>query len=408
MMQKYSVWAALLLLAQFTTHTSVAQNLVTSAGVVVLEINNDMTHIHSGWRQPLVVQAGTTLTVDDLVFPQATSLLVLCPDGSLKDFVPGELFANDKLTCGVPREDYVINVGGVDVPTIQRGGRQDSSLPYLISPRRTLVRSQTVDFQWNALTQVLEYQLTVFGRGSEMQPTITLLPAEVTQGDIAATTLTLNLQPNVAYTVEMCVTFRNTERGCTTDPGWASGTDLAFYYLPDPQLGSQSLQSLEQSIIAVRGEDTPESLYARAVLLSQPIDAMASDEGLAFTSEAIAVLNRLIDDHPNSALANAPEVHTLRGKLYAEVDLPLSAARSFQRATTLATRCTETAAQAYLGLALTTPNTSITSDLLNEALDNYHCLLEPEAFTVQYTNLCASIGDSCADLRRLQSFEGQN
>jgi hypothetical protein len=347
------------------------------------------------------------LRVDDLVFPQDAGLLVLCPDGSLKDFVPGELLPNDKLNCAVPRENYLLNIEGIDMLSLQRGGRQDPNIPYLISPRGTLVRSQTIELIWNAPPEVLEYQLRVLGNEVEILPQTSFAPEDVTQGESASTHVTLNLEPNIPYTVEICVTFQNLQRGCTTDAAWASATNVAFYYDPDPQLGSQSLQALEQDIIIARGEDSPESLYARAILLSQTLDTTSTGELIGLRAEAIDLLTRLIDDHSDSVLASAPEIYMLLGDLYGTVALPLSAARAFQTATKLSSPCTETAAQSYLKLALTTPNSSAGGDLLNRALDEYQCLLQPDAFTDQYSDLCNLIGDSCADLKPLQEFEGQ-
>jgi tetratricopeptide (TPR) repeat protein len=225
----------------------------------------------------------------------------------------------------------------------------------------------------------------------------------VTQGETASTQLTLDLQPGVPYTVEICALFQDLRQGCTTDPGWASGTDVAFYYVPDPQLGTHSLQTLEQDIISVLGEDTPESLYAQAVLLSQNL----APYDIGLYHEAIDLLNRVLTEYPDSPLALAPEAFVRLGNLYGEADLSLSAARAFHRATELGTPCTEATAQAYLGLALTTPDGSAMSDLLNQALDEYHCLLKPAAFATQYADLCEVVGDSCTDFRPVQAFEGQ-
>jgi len=405
-MRKNLLWIALLVMSLTAALPTGAQNLSSGAGAVVLEIENEMSYIREGWQQPVMVQAGTILDVDDLVFPQDTSLLVLCPDGKLKDFVPGELFPNDKLNCAVPRENYVLNIGRIDVPSLQRGGRQDPTIPYLISPRGTLVRSQTITLYWNAPSEVMEYQLRVMGGGVDALPQTSFAPEDVTQGEIASTQLELNLQPNVPYTVEICVTFQDLRQGCTTDPGWASGTDVAFYYLPDPKLGSQDLQILEQDIVNARGEDTPESLYARAILVSQALYTTPTGEPLGLRAEAISLLNRLIDNYPDSTLAKSPQVYMLLGDLYGSVDLLLSAARTFQRATTFSTPCTEIAAQAYLGLALTTPNNDTVSNLLNQALDEYYCLLQPAAFANQYASLCEAVGDSCADFEPLETFEG--
>ncbi len=309
-MRKYLL--LLTLLCNFLwTQPNTAQTSTSVAGTVVLNIENRMDYTRTGWQVSLAVQAGTFLSVEDLVFPQTTSLIVLCPDGSLKDFVPSELFPNDKINCDVPRENWVITVDGIQRVNIQRGGRQDPTIPYLIAPRGTLIRNSTLELSWNAPPNVLEYHVRIFGNGGEVLPKTRFLPADVEQGDIATTQLTLNLQANTAYTTEICVTFQDLRSGCTTDPGWSSGTNLAFYYVPNPLFGKQPLSSVEKNVINSLGKDTPESLYARSVLLSQP-----NEHGLGFNSEALDLLNRLIEDHPSSPLKLSPDVYLRLGNLY--------------------------------------------------------------------------------------------
>ncbi len=96
----------------------------SDAGSFVLHINNPMQHIRPGWQAPVGVQAGTFISTNDLIFPEQTSLLVLCPDGSLRDFLPSELYPNDKLNCEVSPENYILNAYGVRRYMIQKGGRR--------------------------------------------------------------------------------------------------------------------------------------------------------------------------------------------------------------------------------------------------------------------------------------------
>jgi hypothetical protein len=161
---------------------------------------------------------------------------------------------------------------------------------------------------------------------------------------------------------------------------------------------------LEAAIIAQLGEDTPESLYARAVLLSQGMVTNTTGDPLGLNGEAIDLLTRLLDDHPDSALAQSAQVHYLLGTVNREIELPLSAALAYLMADSLAETCTEVAALAAYGLAGTDPNTSNAIGHYTNSLEHYACLLDDEQFEVQYQTICDNIGDVCADLPGESSF----
>lgn len=401
-MRRYSLLIFLLVTSMWI-QPIVAQSTISLAGSIILNIHNEMSYLRPGWKTPLQAKVGNFLSVEDLVFPQNTSLLVLCPDGSLKDFVSGELFPNDKLNCAVPREKQVISIDSIQRVNVQRGGRQDPSIPYVIAPRGTLVRSSTLELRWNAPLDVLEYQVRIFSTIGDVLPRTRFLATDVTQGEIARTKISLNLQSNTAYIMEICATFKNLTSGCTTNASWSAGTNLAFYYVPEPHLGTLLLSDLETSIIKSLGENTPESLYARAVLLSQP-----TDHNLAFNNDAIDLLNHLISNFPDSQLAKSPDVYLRLGNLYRELELPRSSNNAFQKATQNSDVCTESAAQGYFGLAMTTTNTNTTVDMLNRSLENQYCLLNLKMFTEEYTNICSLVGFTCNSLKPLQEYEVQN
>jgi hypothetical protein len=373
------------------------------AGIAVLSIEGDVRYQRAGWRQLVAVQPGILLAVGDTVFSDDATLTVMCPDGGIMDIFPGELLPEDTITC--PTTNSVVEVDGIQVPSLQRGGRQDASIPYLISPRRTLVRTTDVEIRWNNPGDVLEYQLRVFGGGGTVYPQTAYDPALVVNADGENTvTLSLDLQPNTAYSVEICVLFADLRHGCTTDPGWSTGTNVAFYYDPAPQLNGQFVNVLETDIISQLGANTPESLYARAVLFSQGMTPDANGDLVGLTSEALDLLDRLLTDYPDSPLAASGQVHLLRGSLYSGSDLPLSAARALIRAQSLAPACSPTAALAAYGLANTDPNPDNTVGHLTVSLNNNACLLEPDAFTVAYEGLCAAVGDICNDLPSVSEF----
>jgi hypothetical protein len=400
-MHRY-VLLVFVLLSIISLPSTLAQDSNSLSGSVVLALDGEISHMREGWKLPAPIQVGSFIGWNDVVFPGEANLLILCPDGNIEDFVAGELFVdeNDKLNCEVPLKDHLVNVNGIQRFDIQRGGKQDVNIPYLIAPRRTLIRTRNLKLRWNALLNVQEYQIQFFADGRKTNwPQMRFSPNDVTQGGTASAEIALDLQPDVPYTVQICVLFQNTQEACTTGGAWSSGTDLAFVYVPDPVLGNLSLASLESEIIANLGENTPESLYARAVLLSQP-----NTRGLGFNMEAIDLLNRLGNNHSESSLGKSPDLYLRLGNLYREIELPRSAAMAFQDATELSTVCTETAAQAYWGLGLTAPSEDMRVSSLNESLEIYYCLLEPTDFALQYAQLCKLLVDRCSVLRTLENF----
>jgi hypothetical protein len=371
-------------------------------GAIVLQTDNTLGYTQSSWQGSRVANAGTQISSSAVVTTQDGTLLVMCPDGSLQEFRPGEIQNNDQLNCDVPTEDYIIEVEGLRVLNVQRGGRQDPTIPYLISPRGTLLRDPNVTLIWNAPPGVLEYQVSIYGGETNTVFQTTLSPQDVTVGTQAELTVPLELQPNTPYSVEICVTFENLTQGCTTDAGWQSGRNTAFFYQPDAMLGNQILSTLEANIIQQLGEDTPTSLYARAVLLSQAIGQNSTGQPIGYYNEAIILLNRLITNHPDSPLANAPEIHYLLGRLYRDIELPTSAAHAFLRASGLAAPGTEVAALSLLGLAATTSDMAY----YNQALHQYATFLLPEEFRTIYGYICQLIKDLCAQLQPIDEFLG--
>ena len=364
--------------------------------IVTLKVQG-IDYARQGWtnRQPLL--AGTLVTRTDVIFPQrSASLLVMCPDGNLHEFLQSELIANTVLNCPVNASAYIVGDSGVKRLNVSRGGRQDPTIPYLISPRATLVRQPQIVLRWNAVPNVDTYTVTVRG-GSDSWTSPNLPPEKVVQGDVAQFTLENPVREKVAYTVELCVVFKDATKHCTSDPDWSFGANLAFYYVPTP-----AVDAAESQLIAGLGADTPESLYARAVLLSQPVFTPSPDMPLGVYSESISLLEHLVKDAPNSDMAASPETYNLLGELYRDVSLPLSAARAYQSAARFAKPGTEAAAIAALGQGMTSPDADAALTLYNSALDNYAQFLDSAAFDARFTQICRLIGDQCLDLARCQ------
>ncbi|MCB9435386.1 MAG: hypothetical protein H6673_00145 [Anaerolineales bacterium] len=395
------LWVILFLLSLLTSPVS-AQDFEDApelpASIVILSVEGTITYARPGWAVPQPLVAGTLISpTDDFIYPQGdVTLLAMCPSGSVVEFLPGQLQTNDVLACDSGAQ--VIGSPGMQRVSIQRGGRQDPTIPYLISPRATVLREPTLNLVWNPIVNVHTYSLTVRADGNPIRELADIAPEAVQVGGQAVYTVSdLTLQEEVAYTVDICVDFDDGRpQKCTNQPGWESTAVLAFYYASTPELNAQ-----EQNLMAELGENTPTSLYARAVLLSQPV-IQTEIAPLGVYQEAIKLCERIISDHPTSALASSPELYNLLGELYRRVDLKLSANAAFATAAQLANPNTASAATATLGTAITTPDDRLGVSLYDQALDNYAEYLTPDAFTIQFEMVCKEIGDLCLDLSRCQ------
>ena len=363
--------------------------------ILVLKIDGKVEFTREGWTAHQIVIAGTLILPTDLIFPQDATLLVMCPDGTVREFLSTDLIPNSHLTCPGNTADYIVGQPGQKRINIRRGGRQSSTVPYLISPRETVVRTPQVTIVWNPIPNVYTYAVTLYNSSGKVWTSDQLDPAKVSDGSIASVTLPQSLQEKTPYTVEICTLFNDTRHHCTTDADWSAGENLAFYFISTP-----ALNQAEAQVSDTLGKDTPESLYARAVLLSQPVYQVAAGTRLGVNSEAIALLERLTKDDPDAAMAKSPAPYALLGDLYRTIDLPLSAAKAYQYAEQLADPGTEAAANAALGLALTSPDDAASIKYYNQALDDYAAFLTKEAFQARLTELCGQLGDLKLDIER--------
>ena len=376
------------------------ETTAASPAVVVLDIQGHIDLRRPDWLVAQTVIAGTFLdpSTDLVEVADNSGLIIACPDGTIREFLPGQLVADDLIAC--PEGSTRLGGIGTQRLNVRRGGRQGPTIPYLIAPRATIVRTPTVELVWNAISDVRRYTLTVRSEGG-LWESEELDPASIVQGDVARLALPITLQPAVAYTVEICVLFNNMEHKCTSDADWESPVGLAFYYVPTPEL-----DALEANFISTLGPISPASLYVRAVMLSQPLFTPPNQETnmppLGAHMDAINLLETLLAMHPDSALAQSPSVHSLLGELYRRVELRESAARAFQRATELALPDTESAAVAAFGYATTTSDKTLAVTSYNSALDNYAAFLNDEALEARFEQTCKSIGEVCLDLQRCE------
>lgn len=401
-MKQRSVWSGLIVTGLIVTGLivlmSLSMSMVTGQtepepAVTILSVNGEIEFIRVDWRDVQPLLPGTDVRVNDLIFPDEATLTVMCPDGRPRQFGADELFNNDVIQCPSETDEYVVGATGLQRINVQRGGRQDASIPYLIAPRSTAVRTPSVDLVWNHVSDASDYELTVRSDASVVWESGTLDAETVVMDNQAQVALPLELIPDVPYTVEICVTLANGQSGCTTDPGWSTGDSLAFFYHPETIISDR-----EQSLMQVTGDDAPTALFARAILLSQPIPALSEDDDpVAYYQEAIDLIEELVNDYPEASLSQSPHLWLKLGELYLRVALPRNAASAFEQAIALAPPQTEVFARANYGQALT-GQTDDTVELYNQALTSYAAFLQDDAFQDVFRLLCRNMGEICLDL----------
>lgn len=352
---------------------------------VALAVNGSILYKRSGWQdfQPLL--PGTVFRVDDIIKSESASLTVLCPDGFVYDRLPTELQSNDVVGCPSTITTW-IGSGAQSRLSIQRGGRQDANIPYLIAPRSTLVSTPRITLVWNAAPGVEDYQITIF-QGleafweSEISPDDLLVEAD----NRLSYPVDVDLTPGQIYSVRICAFLDDGDKKCTSDAEWATGINLAFTYVPFSDEMADRLANLD-------GEPLQQQLYAQANLLAQS----QNSDGVGYYGEAIAALEQILNLEGDEALKGSPALFLLLGDLYQRVQLPVSAQGVYETALALASPRTEMSALALIGLAMTSPGD--VTRLYDAALENYAAYLDNDAFSARFQEVCQLMGRSCLKL----------
>ena len=146
----------------------------------------------AGWTEFTHLSLGAGLQAGDLLDPQDNSIAVICGDLS-KQIVT----SISPVPC--PKDRTIITQNQMALAGWQRGPVADPTIPYLISPRKTLVISAMPLILWNPVDQADSYQVTVRGEGLEWSTLVRSTNAHslIYPNDAP------QLQSGVAYTVEI-------------------------------------------------------------------------------------------------------------------------------------------------------------------------------------------------------------
>ncbi len=342
--------------------------------ITVIGFNGDVLFRREEWNDVnQTLDVGVQLTGQDLVFTEGGPIEVLCPDGTRRVF--DNLLPRDVLNC--PTGDTVIGGDGERRIAYQRGGIQRRDVPYLISPRGTLVATPQITLLWNHVPGAETYTLRLLEDTQTIWERAELDAEAVVTGRTGQFTPEVTLQEDSAYTVVVCASM-GISQTCTNDEGNASTVNLSFAYRPLTDKQATALENIRRDF----GANTPEGLYAQSLVLAQPLD-----ETLAYYADAISLLEQIATDYAESNLVVSAEFHNQVGELYRRVGLTQSARVAFEQAQTYAESNTESYAESLIGLAFVA-DVDEAKSLLDQALVVYKGFLSEPAYVALEQQTC--------------------
>ncbi|MDJ0598590.1 MAG: tetratricopeptide repeat protein [Crocosphaera sp.] len=251
------------------------------------------------WSDFRPVSAGSELNEGDQIYPsQGVQVKLVCPDRTQQPVIPG-IPSGIKTICPT----WEIRISKAPPPPGILGGF-DSSIPYIISPRHTLLLTHQPLLRWNAVPQATSYTVQV------MNGQNTIWKAEVQQPQVAYPEHP-PLTPGITYSLKI-----------TTNSGQSSQQDS------ESNLGFIILRPAEAQIIndevakIKQGEFSPlttalllADLYRNYTLPVSSIEAygLTSEQARSYhlTSEAITTLIPLTEQKEPS-----PIFYRILGELY--------------------------------------------------------------------------------------------
>jgi Tetratricopeptide repeat len=270
------------------------------------------------WKIYRPVRAGTYLVQGDLLWPaEGSRVKVVCPDlsqRSVKAGVPSGM----KLVCPVWE---VPIVKGKTSPGVLGG--IDASVPYLISPRHTLLLNNSPSLYWNSVPGASLYTIQLNGINGKVKEY---------QSKANRFTLPTPLLPATHYWF--------TIQADTGESSQADGTSNLDFRILRPaeasvvqakatQILQQKLNKQATALLLAEFYSTyslPESVISNYGLTSQNF------RSYTLTAEAITVLETLIQQGDQS-----PVVYRTLGDLYWQSGLYLMANETYRKAIELST-----------------------------------------------------------------------
>jgi tetratricopeptide (TPR) repeat protein len=273
-----------------------------------------------GWKKFRTVAKGTELYLGDLILLAADAKVrVICPDLTERPVPAGVQSGLRSICPNISRQ-----AGRNPSPADGTLGGINAKIPYIISPRRTLLLSKTPTFKWNAVAEVKQYKVQVIAPTGIIWETQVSKPEVIYPGNP-------QLQPGVSYSLVI-----KADNGTSSESDGSSG--LGFHILHD-----EEIKALQAEIAALPQKElttptialTLANLYRNYTLSSK----VAKDYGIPsveisthnLSAESIDLLKVQIEEGNCS-----PAIYRMLGDVYWQTGLAQLASRQYLKAIELA------------------------------------------------------------------------
>ncbi len=262
----------------------------------------------------------TELNKGDLIFPEkGVRVTILCPDGSRRSVNAGVPSGLGTI-CLVWRTDAT---RGTQDPNV--AGGIDTSIPYLIAPRHTLLLSATPLLRWNPVSGTNQYTVEV------KSPTGTVWKTETKEAQISYAGKPL--EPGTTYSL---LVTTNTGRSSQEDktPGGELVASLDFKVLRSSE--AKEVRAMTEKLLQSNPKDEAATLmlatyYGDYVLPSNAIPAYGLSQDnyqtYSLSAEAISLLETQIQQGNQS-----PALYRTLGDLYWQTGLLRLAGEAYTKA----------------------------------------------------------------------------
>jgi len=300
----------------------------------------------AGWTEFTHLSLGAGLQAGDLLDPKDNPIIVICGDLS-KQVVT----SISPVPC--PKDRTIITENQMALAGWQRGPLPDPTIPYLISPRDTLVASPTPLILWNPVDQADSYQVTVRGEGLEWSTT-------VDSSDNAHSLIYPKdappLQSDVAYTVEIVALADGATLSSSADE---EAPDISFHVIATDQFAQiQPLLDKVHTQIASRS-------------IANLIDAQVYVQNGLYADALDVLLNTQVSIDTTHDFLASPIPELVLGNIYLRTGVQLEAEGAYQNAFNLAQSANdlESEALALTGLARLTSNSDRRGKFVAQAVE---------------------------------------
>jgi hypothetical protein len=309
--------------AQTETPTSAANSKVDiKAFVIQSDSAAQIRRIE--WTDFTHLGVGTALKDGDLIDPKGQTVRILCADLSVQ-----VVAALGPIPC--PKSRAIVTQDQLALAGWQRGGATDVTVPYVISPRHTLIIEANPLLVWNTVPEADSYRVTVRGEGL----TWSTVAKDGTTNQLTYPKSAPKLQQGVPYTVEI----EALAAGITVSDSTADeAPDRSFTLASTSQLAR--FQPFIDKVHTVVNDKHVTALIMAQILADNQVYADALTLLLATT----------VDSKTSADWQSSPIPSLVMGDVYLSMGVQPEARQAYNTALKLAQQSTDLSSQA---LALT-------------------------------------------------------